>query len=219
MPEDGFLGIIPKNMTYDEASPVCASLAAWNFLVDKGNIQKGQKVLINGASGAVGSAAVQIAKHFGAEITGVCSEKNHDLVKSLGADLVIDYKKEDFTKNGKTYDIIFDVAGKSSFGRCKGSLSEDGIYLLTVPRLSILLQSMWTKRIGKKKAKFSATGLQPMEDRLSFLKGLIKLVEAGELKSVTDRRYTMDQIVEAHRYVEAGHKTENVVMTVVHNKT
>jgi NADPH:quinone reductase-like Zn-dependent oxidoreductase len=214
LPEDGFLGIMPENMTYDEASPICASLAAWNFLVDKGNIRKGQKVLINGASGAVGSAAVQIARHFGAEVTGVCSTKNHDLVRSLGADSVIDYKKEDFTKNGITYDIVFDAAGKSSFGKSKGSLSENGIYLSTVPKLPILLQSMWTKRVGKKKAKFSATGLQPMEDRLSFLKGLIKLVKTGELKSVMDKRYTMEEIIEAHRYVEAGRKTGNVVMNM-----
>jgi NADPH:quinone reductase-like Zn-dependent oxidoreductase len=212
--EDGFLGVMPDNMNYDEASPVCASLAAWNFLVDKANIQKGQKVLINGASGAVGSAAVQVAKHFGAEVTGVCSSKNHDLVRSLGANFVIDYKKADFTKNGKTYDIIFDASGKSSYRKSKGSLSENGIYLSTVPKLPILLQSMWTKRIGKKKAKFSATGLQPMEDRLSFLKGLTKLFESEELKSITDKSYTMEQIVDAHRYVEEGHKIGNVVMKV-----
>jgi NADPH:quinone reductase-like Zn-dependent oxidoreductase len=214
LPEDGFLGIIPENMTYDEASPVCASLAAWNFLVDKAKIKRGQKVLINGASGAVGSAAVQIARHFGAEVTGVCSAKNLDLVRSLGADSVIDYKKEDFTKNGKKYDIVFDAAGKSSFRKSNASLTENGIYLSTVPSLPILLQSMWTKRIGKKKAKFSATGLQPMEDRLSFLKGLTGLVEAGKLKSVMDMRYTMEQVVEAHRYVEEGRKTGNVVMNI-----
>jgi NADPH:quinone reductase-like Zn-dependent oxidoreductase len=214
LPEEGFLGIIPDNMTYDEASPICASLAAWNFLVDKGNIRKGHKVLINGASGAVGSAAVQIARHFGAEITGVCSSKNQELVRSLGADSLIDYKKEDFTKNGKIYDIVFDAAGKSSFRKSKASLTENGIYLSTVPKMTILLQSMVTKRIGKKKAKFSATGLQPMEDRLSFLKGLIKLLEAGELKSVMDKRYSMKEIVEAHRYVEEGCKTGNVVMKI-----
>jgi NADPH:quinone reductase-like Zn-dependent oxidoreductase len=213
VPEDGFLAIKPSNMTYDEAAPICGSLAAWNFLKDKANIQNGQKVLINGASGAVGTAAVQLAKHFGAVVTGVCSSANLELVKSLGADRVIDYTKEDFTKSSETYDIIFDVASKSSFSRCKSSLTHEGIYLSTVLRVSILLQMLWTSKIGSKKAKFSATGLRSVPERLIFLKELVELIEAGKIQTVIDRRYPLEQIVEAHKYVEKGHKKGNVVIT------
>jgi NADPH:quinone reductase-like Zn-dependent oxidoreductase len=216
MPEKGLLATKPANMTYEEAAPVCGALAAWNFLRDKGKIQSGQKVLINGASGSVGTAAVQIARYFGTEVTGVCSTTNLELVKSLGADKVIDYTKEDFTKNGETYDIIFDAVSKSSFSRCKGSLTQRGVYLSAVPTLAILLQMLWTSKIGNKKAKFSATGLRPVPERLIFLKEVIKLIEAGKMKPVIDRRYPLEQIAEAHRYVEKGHKKGNVVITVGH---
>jgi len=217
MPEKGFLAIKPANMTYEEAAPVCGVLAAWNFLRDKANIQSGQKVLINGASGSLGTAAVQLGKYFGAEVTGVCSTTNLELVKSLGADKVIDYTKEDFTKTGQTYYIIFDAVSKSSFSRCKGSLTQKGVYLSTVLRLPILLQMLWTSKIGSKKAKFSATGLRPVPERLIFLKELKELIEAGKIKSVIDRRYPLEQIAEAHRYVEKGHKKGNVVITLEHN--
>jgi NADPH:quinone reductase-like Zn-dependent oxidoreductase len=218
VPEEGFLAIKPTNITYDEAAPICGALAAWNFLTDKANIQNGQKVLINGASGAVGTAAVQIAKHFGAEVTGVCSSANLELVKSLGADKVIDYTKEDFIKSGETYDIIFDAVSKSSFSSCKGSLTQNGVYLSTVLKLSILLQMLWTSKIGSKKAMFSATGLRPVPERLIFLKELIGLIEAGKMKTVIDRRYPLEQIADAHRYVEKGHKRGNVVITLEHKK-
>jgi NADPH:quinone reductase-like Zn-dependent oxidoreductase len=218
MPEEGMLAIKPANMTYEEAAPVCGALAAWNYLRDKANIQSGQKVLINGASGCVGTAAVQIAKYFGAEVTGVCSASNLELVNSLGADKVIDYTKEDITKNGQTYDIIFDVVGKSSFSRCKGSLTRKGVYLSTVLRLPILLQMIWTSKIGSKKALFSATGLRPVPERLIFLKELIALIEADKLRTVIDKRYPLEQIAEAHKYVEKGHKRGNVVITLAHSK-
>jgi NADPH:quinone reductase-like Zn-dependent oxidoreductase len=217
MPEKGFLAIKPANLTYEEAAPVCAALAAWNFLVDKANIQSGQKVLINGASGSVGAAAVQLAKYFGAEVTAVCSTTNLELVRSLGANKVIDYTQEDFTQSDETYDIIFDVVSKSSFSRCKGSLTQKGIYLATVPGLSILLQMLWTSKMGSKKAKFSATGLRPVQKRLIFLNELIELIEAGKLISIIDRRYSLDQMAEAHRYVEKRHKKGNVVITMKHN--
>jgi NADPH:quinone reductase-like Zn-dependent oxidoreductase len=217
MPEDGFLTIKPGNVTFEEAAPVCGALAAWNFLKDKADIRSGQKVLINGASGAVGTYAVQLAKYFGAEVTGVCSTANLELVGSLGAEKVIDYTKEDFTQTGETYDVIFDAVGKSSFSRCKGSLTPEGVYLLTVAGLPILLQMLWTSKIGSKKAIFSATGLRPVSERLIFLRELSELMEAGKMKSVIDRRYPLEQIAEAHRYVETGHKRGNVVITFEHD--
>ena len=220
MPEEGVLAIKPDNMTYEEAAPVCGALAAWNFLRDKANIQSGQKVLISGASGSIGTVAIQLAKYFGAEVTAVCSTTNLELVKSLGADNVIDYTKEDFTKTGQTYDIIFDTESKSSFSRCKSSLTQNGIYLKPFPTPAILLQMLWTSKIGSKKAKFSATGLRPVPERLIFLKELIKPMEEGKIKTVIDRCYPLEQIAEAHRYVDKGHIKGNVVITLGHgNKT
>jgi NADPH:quinone reductase-like Zn-dependent oxidoreductase len=217
LPEEGVLAIKPANVTYEEAAPVCGALAAWNILKDKANIQSGQKVLVNGASGSIGTAAVQIARYVGAEVTGVCSTMNLDLVKSLGADKVIDYTKEDFTKTGQAYDIIFDTVSKSSFSRCKSSLTQKGVYFSAVPGLPILLQMLWTSKIGSKKAEFSATGLRPVPERLILLKELIELIEAGKIKPVIDRRYPLEQIAKAHRYVAKGHKKGNVVITVAHN--
>jgi NADPH:quinone reductase-like Zn-dependent oxidoreductase len=217
LPEDGVLAIKPANVTYGEAAPVCGALAAWNFLIDQVNIQGGQKVLISGASGSIGSTAVQIAKYFGAEVTGVCSTPNVELVKSLGADQVIDYTKEDFTKTGQTWDVIFDTENKSSFSQCKGSLTQKGVYLKTYPGLTILLQMLWTSMFSSKKARISATGLRPVPERLSFLKELVELIEAGKIKSVIDRCYPLEQTVEAFRYAERGHEKGNIVVTVAHS--
>jgi len=203
---EAWVEIKPSNMTYEQAASVpVGGLTALHFL-KKGDIQRGQKVLINGASGSVGTYAVQLARYFGAEVTGVCSNTNIEMVKSLGADMVIDYTKEDFTKNGRTYDIIFDAVSKTSFSRCKSSLKQRGVYL-TVDWP--LLQALWTSMVGSKKLIFGVASQNP-ED-LIFLKDLI---EAGKIKSVIDRRYPLDQIAEAHRYVEKGHKKGNVVITV-----
>ena len=202
--------IKPTNMTYEEAAAVPFSAGtALQFLRDKGNIQSGQKVLINGASGGIGTFAVQLAKYFGAEVTGVCSTTNLELVQSLGADKVIDYTKEDFTKNGQTYDIIFDAVGKNSFSHCKSSLNQKGIYLSTILTFPLLLQMLWTSKIGSKKAKFMKAILRTGE--LIFLKDLI---EAGKIKTVIDRRYPLSQTAEAHRYAEKGHAKGKVVITL-----
>jgi NADPH:quinone reductase-like Zn-dependent oxidoreductase len=218
LPEDGALAIKPANMTYEEAAAVPGgALTALPFLRDKGNIQSGHKVLINGASGSVGTFAVQLAKYFGAEVTGVSSTANLELVKSLGADKVIDYTKEDFTKSGQAYDIIFDAVGKSSFPRCKSSLKQRGIYLTTVLRLAILLQMLWTSMIGSKKAIIAFTGLRPESEKTKDLIFLKELIEAEKIKPVIDRRYPLEQTAEAHRYVDNGHKKGNVVITVEHN--
>ena len=174
-------------------------------------------ILINGASGSIGANAVQIARYFGAEVTGVCSATNLELVKSLGADQVIDYTQEDFTKTGQTWDVIFDAENKSSFSRCKGSLTQKGVYLKTFPGLTILLQMLWTSKFGSKKAKISATGLRPVSERLILLKELIELIEAGKINSVIDKRYPLEQTAEAHRYVEKGHIKGNVIITLEHN--
>lgn len=210
MSENGSLAKKPINVTYEEAaSLVDGATTALFFLRDKVGIKRGQKILINGASGSIGTFAVQIAKYFGAEVTGVCSTKNIELVKSLGADKVIDYTQVDFTKSGETYDIIFDTVGKSSFSQCKGALNENGRYVVTVISLLRIIQAFWTKYAGKKKVVFGMSVNKT--DALKFIKNLI---EEGKLKSVIDRIYNLEQLSEAHAYVETGHKKGNVVVKV-----
>lgn len=209
MPEEK-VGMKPTNMTYEEAAAVpYGACIALLFLKDYGHLQRGKRVLINGASGGVGTFAVQLAKQFGAEVTGVCSTPNQGLVQSIGADRIIDYTKEDFTKNDQTYDIIFDAVGKRSFSQCKSSLSQKGVYLSTVATIPLLLQMLWTSRVGSKRAIFAMPIFQP-ED-LIFLKNSI---EAGAVKSVIDRSYPLSQIAEAHRYAEKGHAKGKVVITI-----
>jgi NADPH:quinone reductase-like Zn-dependent oxidoreductase len=211
-PEGGVLAIKPANMTYEEAAAVpVGGNEALHFL-RKGNIQRGEKVLINGAGGTIGPFAVQLAKYFEAEVTGVDSTGKLDMLRSIGADQVIDYTQEDFTKRGETYDFILDVVGKSSFSGSIRSLKQNGRYLIANPGLSQMVRGRWTSMTSSKKVMFGAA--RPKTEDLLFLK---ELIEAGKIRSVIDRRFPLEQTAEAHRYVETGHKKGNVVITVEHN--
>ncbi len=217
LPQDGPLALKPSNMSYEEAVGVCdGGLGALNFLRDAGEIQSGQRVLINGASGSVGTYAVQLAKYFGAHVTGVCSTANVELVRSLGADRVIDYTTEDFTKASNTYDLIFDAVGKSSFSKCREALTHNGVYVSTMPSLDFALHRLSKSKSNGKRSAFVAPGLRSSTEKAKDLIFLRELIEAGKIRSIIDRHYRLDQIAEAHRYVETGHKKGNVVIAVTH---
>jgi NADPH:quinone reductase-like Zn-dependent oxidoreductase len=212
MPEDGSVALKPASLSYDEAAALSfGGTTALDFF-RRGKLQRGEKVLVNGASGGVGTAAVQLARHFGAEVTGVCSTANVDLVKSLGANQVIDYTKEDFTENGETYDVIVDTAGTAPFSRSKGSLKKGGRLLLVLGGLTDMLQVPWVSLTSSKRVIAG-----PAAERAEDLRFLAELAEAGEYKPVIDRRYPFERIAEAHRYVDQGHKRGNVVITLEHS--
>ena len=212
LPESSYIAIKPSNMTYEEsASLAVGGLEAAHFM-RRGDIRPGQKVLINGAGGSIGSYAIQIAKYYGAEVTGVDSTKKLAMLRSIGVDHVIDYTQEDFTKSGKTYDVIFDVIGRSSFTQSIKSLKPNGRYLLGNPGLSQQIQARWTSiPAGRKVITWGERSAREFKEDINFLK---ELIEAGKVKTVIDRRYPMEQIAEAHSYVEQGHKKGNVVITL-----
>ncbi len=214
LPSRYAIAIKPVNMSYEEAATVpVGGLNALFFLTKANieNIQTGQKVLINGAGGSIGTIAVQLAKSFGAEVTAVDSTKKLDMLRSIGADQVIDYTQEDFTKSGETYDVIFDLVNKSSFSGGIRSLKKKGIYILANHGLSRKLRGRWTSWTSSKKVITKLAS-----DRTENLIYLKELIEAGKIKAVIDRRYPLEQTAEAHRYVETGQKTGNVVITVDH---
>jgi NADPH:quinone reductase-like Zn-dependent oxidoreductase len=214
MPEHARIAHIPRGMTFHEAATICDGGLNALWCLRLAGPGKGQSVLIYGASGAIGTAGVQLAKEFGADVTAVCSTRNVDLVRSLGADSVIDYTQEDFTKNGETYDVIFDAVGKHSFRRCRASLKPGGIYLATDGFRNLGL-TLWTSRIGDKKVMFKIPPRYAQQD-VRFLK---ELVEAGKYRAVIDRRYPLEEVIEATRYVETEHKTGNVVLIVAGDGT
>lgn len=210
LPENGAVSLKPTNMTFEEAAAVpVGAYTALQFL-RKGNLQRGSRVLIYGASGSVGTYAVQLAKYYGAEVTGVCSTSNVELVRSLGADRVIDYTKEDITIDQMVYDIILDTVGKSPFKACVKHLVSNGYYLRVVHMDPLpLLRGLWVNLTSGKKV-IGGVSKENAED-LAYLK---ELIEAGRLRSVIDRRYPMEQASQAHRYVDQGHKRGNVVLTI-----
>jgi NADPH:quinone reductase-like Zn-dependent oxidoreductase len=210
IPENSVVTIKPANLTYEQAAVVSYGAIMALNLLRKVNLQPGQKVLINGASGRIGSAAVQIAKQFGAEVTGVCGTPRMAFVKALGADSVIDYTVEDFTQNGETYDLIFDILGKCAFARCKNSLKPNGILLYASFKMKQIMQMLWTSWSGSGKQVICEIAPGSLED----LNAVKELVEAGKIKAIIERCYPMEQAAEAHRYVEDGHKQGNIVISM-----
>ncbi len=209
------VALSPKNIPFEEAAAVSeGSLTALPFLRDHAQLKNGQRVLINGAAGGVGVYAVQLAKHFGAIVTAVCGPNNLEFVKTLGADSVIDYTKEDFTQRENSYNVIFDAVGKSSFRKCKAALSPNGIYLTTVPTPGAMLASMVTAKSKGKRAVFAATGLRKPAEKKKDLDYLRDLIEQGALKAVIGRSYDMEQMADAHRYVETGHKRGSAAVRI-----
>jgi NADPH:quinone reductase-like Zn-dependent oxidoreductase len=218
LPEDAAIVEKPSNMNFNEAAAVpYGTLTALPFLRDSGKIKSDKKVLIIGASGSVGSYAVQLAKYFGAEATGVCSTSNLEMVKSIGADKTIDYTKENFTSSGEKYDIIFDAVGRSSFSSCKNSLTRNGIFLTAAISTAILFQMLWTSKLSSKKAQITFTGLRSAGDKAKDLVLIKELIESGKIKAIIDKIFPLEQIAEAHHYVDQGHKKGNIVITIDHN--
>jgi NADPH:quinone reductase-like Zn-dependent oxidoreductase len=211
MSENGCVAIMPEDMTFEEAAAVPYGALMALSILRKVNLQPGQKVLVNGASGGIGSAAVQLARnHYGAEVTGVCGTPRLEFVKALGAEKVIDYTREDFTQSNETYDLVFDVLGLSTFSRSKRVLKPDGTYLLASFKTGKLLQMLWTKITGSKKKVICAMASDKAEDLISVK----QLIEAGKIKAIIDKRFPLENTAEAHRYVEEGQKKGNVVITV-----
>lgn len=210
MPENGILAAKPENISFEAASAIPYGAVTALSLLKKVKIGNGQKVLVVGAAGSIGAAAIQLAKHlFGAEVTGVCGAASFEFVRNIGADKVIDYKKEDFTKNGEVYDLIFDILGKGSFSKYKASLSENGVYFSVSFKLKKLLQMLWTSIIGGKRVVCSLEN--QTQKGLYFIK---ELVEAGKFKSIIDKTFPFEEAAEAHRYFESGNRKGNVVIKI-----
>ncbi|MFY0688273.1 MAG: NAD(P)-dependent alcohol dehydrogenase [Cyclobacteriaceae bacterium] len=211
--EDDVVLPMADDMAFEEAANFCdGHLTSYNFLKEIHCLTSGQRVLINGASGSLGTSAIQIAKHMGAHVTAVCSARNSGLVKSLGADEVIDYQKADFTQTENQYHLIYDTVGKSDFKHCKKALTSDGVYLSPVLNFSLLGQMFWTSFFGKKKAKFEATGTNSKAKLKTLLGEVFQIYKDGKLKMVIDRQFPLEKLSDAHRYIDQGHKKGNIVI-------
>jgi NADPH:quinone reductase-like Zn-dependent oxidoreductase len=212
---DELIVLKPKNISAEEATGILdGASTALAFFTDQVVIKKGQKVLINGASGSIGTAAVQLAKQFGAEVTGVCSGKNKALVKDLGADTVLDYTKNELGDNMETFDVIFDTVGKLSYRKTKKNLKPNGVFLTPVLSLSVLFNMIFTSLFSKKKLKFDATGIRKKDQRMRDLLQIQEMLAAGTLTTVIDRVYPLEQIQEAHEYIDTGRKRGNVILSM-----
>ncbi|GHA26063.1 alcohol dehydrogenase [Salinimicrobium marinum] len=210
---NGVVLLMPENMDFNEAASFGdGHLTSYNFLKEIAEVQPGERVLINGASGALGTSAVQIAKYFGSHVTAVCSSRNFELVKSLGADELMDYRKKDFTKSGQKFDYVYDTVGKSSFKKCRKILSEKGIYLSPVLKMSLLIDMLKTSLTRKKKAIFQATGTKGNDKLRVLLINVLDIYKEGKLKTVVDRQFTLEKLGDAHKYIETGHKRGNVII-------
>lgn len=218
IPETDVILHRPEYLDVKDAAVYCdGHLTSMNFLKNVGQLKPGQKVLINGASGSLGTSAIQLAKYMGAEVTGVCSNRNVSLVKSLGADHVIDYTREDFTKGERKYDLIFDTVGKSSFGKAKKVLAERGKYISPVLKFSLSVQMLCSGLFGRKKALFDATGMKKPKELKALLKELIQISAEGKLKTVIDRQFPLEKVAQAHAYIDTGHKKGNVIISITHS--
>lgn len=219
MPQTGALAAKPSELTHSEAASIVDSgLTALPFLRDtSGGIRTDQRVLVNGAAGSIGAMALQLlTRHFGVvEVTAVCSAANADFVRSIGATETIDYNARDFAADGERYDIIFDAVGKRSFNDCKAALTAGGVYMTTVPTIGGMLQALWaTGKHGGKRSAFAATGLRPSEERAADLERIGEFVRVGKVRALIERRYRLEQIADAHRYIETGHKRGDVVLEI-----
>ena len=213
LPETGALAPAPAGLD-DAQAAALVDATALSFLRDTAKLRAGQAILVYGASGGVGTSAVQFARHFGAEVTAVCGGANADLVRGLGAAGVIDYTREDFTRSGRTYDVVFDAVGKSSFARCRGSLKPGGVYMTTGVSAAVLLQSVWTSRFGDRRAATAFTGMRPAAEKAKDLAFITPLAESGAVVPVIEASYPLAEIAAAHRHVDTGHKKGNVVVTI-----
>lgn len=213
IPEDDVILHRPEHLDVKDAAVFCdGHLTSLNFLKNVGQLKPGQKVLINGASGSLGTSAIQLARHMGAEVTGVCSNRNVSLVKSLGAHHVIDYTRVDFTKGEIKYDLIFDTVGKSSFAKTRKVLTERGKYISPVLKFSLLIQMLCTGLFGKKKARFDATGMKKAAELKELLQELVQIAAEGKLKTVIDRQFPLEKVAQAHAYIDTGHKKGNIII-------
>lgn len=216
VPENGIIAHLPKKLSFNEAAGICdGALTSMNFLKNVGQIKKGQHILINGASGSLGSSAVQLANSFGAIVTGVCSKKNKEMVKSIGAHYVIDYHEFDFAETGLKYDLIYDTVGTRTFSNSKKALTKNGAYISPVLGLPLLMNVLKTAIIGSRKAKFSATGILPLSEQHQLFYTLIDIINQGEYLPIIDRIYPLKEVPQAHRYVDTGHKKGDVVIAVI----
>jgi len=215
LPDNSAITSMPDNISYEDAAGIVdGGHTALVFLQEKGMIGSRQKVLVYGASGSVGTAAVQLAVTFGAEVTGVCSTANIEMVSSLGANRVIDYTENDFTRENKEYDIVFDTVAKKSFSQCKNVLAENGIYLTTFPTPGVLFKGLFQLKRKGQRAFFIAAGMKPADEKIEKLKFLAELMKNKKIKTVISKRYSIDDIADAHRYVESGHKKGNVIINI-----